>query len=51
MKYELSKYGILARYQIEAIVEEVFMKEAKSRSYTQHWIDIFMELLPKKLCC
>lgn len=51
LKFELSKYGILARHQVEAVVEEVFMKEAESHTYAQYWVDLFMEILPKKLCC
>ncbi len=50
VKHELSKFGILARHQVEAIVEEVFLREAGSRSYAQYWVDLFMDLLPKKLC-
>lgn len=50
VKYELSKFGILARHQVEAVVEEIFMKEAARLSYAQYWVDLFIELLPKKLC-
>lgn len=50
VKYELSKYGILARHQVESIVHEVFMQEACSDSYLQYWVDLFIDLLPKKLC-
>ena len=51
VKYELSKFGILCRHQIESIVEEVFLKEAASPSYSKYWVDLFIDILPKKLCC
>lgn len=50
VKYELSKFGVLAREQVEDIVREVFLKEAASDSYYHYWVDFFMEILPKKLC-
>lgn len=50
MKFELSKHGILDRCQVESVVQESFMNAAVSLSYAKYWVDIFMELLPKKLC-
>ena len=51
VKFQLSKYGILDRHQVEAIVEEAFMEEAQKTSYCQYWIDFLIDILPKKLCC
>lgn len=51
VKFELSKYGVLARHQVESIVEEVFITEAQSLSYARYWVDFFIDILPKKLCC
>lgn len=50
VKRELSKYGILSREQVISVVEESFMKESESCSYFQFWINLFKEVLPKKLC-
>lgn len=50
VKFELSKFGILERHQVEAVVEEVFMKESGKRSYCQYWVDFLIDILPKKLC-